>query len=1001
MKKANLSKVLALLLVCILSLGVLTACNKEEPTCEHAWVDATCTTPKTCSLCQATEGEALGHTAGAAATCTAPQTCTVCNAELAPAKGHTEETVKGQAATCTENGITDGKKCSVCDVITVAQEVITAKGHKDENNNYECDVCFADMCTNHVEEIIPGTAATCTQTGLTAGKKCSVCGDILVAQEITSIIDHTWVAGETVAPTFEDKGYTEYTCACGASKQDDFVDAKVAVATADGVKYETFAEAFAAGGEIVLLADVELNAPLVVEGTLVLDLNGKTLSYTSTVMGEAMITNKGNLTIKDSAETGVINYNYVGANDASYGKGNYTISNGGTLTVNGGKITIANLRQHAKYPIDNNNTTGDAILVINGGWLYNYNTSAIRMFCNSTTYKNSVTVNGGVIEGYCAIWIQNPGSKTVNGDLTITGGEIKTTAAAWVNGTSALKDVSSAVYCTIAADGGAWSEDSFITISGGTFNENVYLIEDAPAVTITAGTFNGYVEHNHVYAGLTCTTNGTCACGAVKEAVGFHTDANKDYKCDTCSTKVLPADGTALTIPEALAIGNLYTKDNYTTEKYYITGIVSEVQNTTYGNIVIKDADGNSILLYGLYTWGEGTTDGTRYDKMEYKPVVGDEITVYTKLGFYTAAQGKNAWLDEVVKHEHNWQDATCKAPVTCAICGTEKDDVLADHKYVNGECSVCGQKQGVTYTTESMNIFGNTGTLAANKLTITWVGENFTATGNKNTSSTDIRTSDSDHFRVYVGSSFTIACNNGAQISEIVITSVSGYIPTFNAQDGVTYEYNSNIITIKLTTPVDSITLSAGAQWRLSKIEVTTTPPCEHNYGEGVVTAPTCTAAGYTTHTCTICGSSYKDNNTDATGHNFVDGKCACGATQSTTSTVVLEITKDDFTTTSYADNNKTHTENGYSYKSNQVYQNGSMQWQKNTGYISITDNQFTKLEIKVTSGTFTVTVGGKTVNGTTANGVTTYDLSNLTGEVKIAAGGTTGKTDYIKFYK
>ena len=175
-------------------------------------------------------------------------------------------------------------------------------------------------------------------------------------------------------------------------------------------------------------------------------------------MGEAMITNKGILTINDSVGTGVINYNYIGANDASYGKGNYTISNGGTLTVNGGKITIADLRQHAKYPIDNNSTTGDAILVINGGHLYNYNTSAIRMFCNSTTNKNSVTINGGLIEGFSAIWMQNPGKKTVNGDLTITGGEIRTTAAAYVNGTAALKDVSSKIYCTIDGEGGAWSE---------------------------------------------------------------------------------------------------------------------------------------------------------------------------------------------------------------------------------------------------------------------------------------------------------------------------------------------------------------------------------------------------------------------------------------------------------------------------------------------------------------------------------------------------------------
>ena len=270
------------------------------------------------------------------------------------------------------------------------------------------------------------------------------------------------------------------------------------VAEVNGVKYESLQDAINAanGGTVTLLDNIELDAPIVVTGTVILDLAGYTIKYNSTVQGEAMITNRGNLTINDSVGTGVINYNYTGAADSSYSKGNYTISNAGTLTVNGGKITIANLSGHAKYPIDNNSTTGNAVLVINGGHLYNYNTSAIRQFCNSTTYKNSVTINGGLIEGYSAIWVQNPGSKTVNGDLTVNGGEIKSTAKAYVNGTAELKDVSSKIYFTIAGNGGAWSEGSFVALNGGTFNENVNLASNAP-YTYTIGedaVFNGRLQ---------------------------------------------------------------------------------------------------------------------------------------------------------------------------------------------------------------------------------------------------------------------------------------------------------------------------------------------------------------------------------------------------------------------------------------------------------------------------------------------------------------------------
>ena len=44
----------------------------------------------------------------------------------------------------------------------------------------------------------------------------------------------------------------------------------------------------------------------------------------------------------------------------------------------------------------------------------------------------------------------------------------------------------------------------------------------------------------------------------------------------------------------------------------------------------------------------------------------------------------------------------------------------------------------------------------------------------------------------------------------------------------------------------------------------------CNHSYNSGVVTAPTCTAQGYTTYTCTKCGSSYTADYTEATGHSY-----------------------------------------------------------------------------------------------------------------------------------
>ena len=54
---------------------------------------------------------------------------------------------------------------------------------------------------------------------------------------------------------------------------------------------------------------------------------------------------------------------------------------------------------------------------------------------------------------------------------------------------------------------------------------------------------------------------------------------------------------------------------------------------------------------------------------------------------------------------------------------------------------------------------------------------------------------------------------------------------------------------------------------------------PATGHHHNAVVTAPTCTEKGYTTHTC-ACGDSYVDSYTDALGHSYKNGTCTrCGA--------------------------------------------------------------------------------------------------------------------------
>jgi len=115
----------------------------------HAYMAATCTKPQTCSVCGDTKGNALGHSY-TEATCTEAAKCKVCGTTGSNALGHSYS-----KATCTSP-----EKCKNCGI---------------EKGN----------ALGHTEVVDAAVEATHSSTGLTEGKHCSACGTILVAQETT------------------------------------------------------------------------------------------------------------------------------------------------------------------------------------------------------------------------------------------------------------------------------------------------------------------------------------------------------------------------------------------------------------------------------------------------------------------------------------------------------------------------------------------------------------------------------------------------------------------------------------------------------------------------------------------------------------------------------------------------------------------------------------------------------------------------------------------------
>ena len=324
-------------------------------------VAATCTTNGhnayyTCSGCGKVYKDAAGTTE------------TTVAAETLPALGHTEVTDEAVEPTCTETGKTEGKHCSVCNEVLVAQTDIPALGHSwgegvvttapdygvTGEMTFTCTVCGVvrteDIAAleHHMKEVA-GKEATCTEGGWTAYQICEDTDcDLIQNRELIPAAGHTEVVDQAVEPTCTETGKTEgkhcsvcnevlvaQTIIPAAGHRFENGACQVcgydAVAEYNGTKYASLQAAINAasqknGGqtEVTLLGDLTITETIVFAkrygGSVLLNLG----SYTLTGEGcRALQINKGNLYLENGTvtSTDIVNSSSViriGSNEDAY-----------------------------------------------------------------------------------------------------------------------------------------------------------------------------------------------------------------------------------------------------------------------------------------------------------------------------------------------------------------------------------------------------------------------------------------------------------------------------------------------------------------------------------------------------------------------------------------------------------------------------------------------------------------------------------------------------------
>jgi pullulanase len=734
---------------------------------------------------------------------------------------------------------------------------------------YVCDLCEHTKtepvaALGHTEVIDAAKAPTCTATGLTEGKHCAVCGEVTVAQTEVPTLDHSYVAGKCSA--------------CGDTK----------TVSLPGSFNDWNAEAAMTWTENGYVYTMELSA-----GTYKFKVlkNGVWLGNYGTIYDDT-----------SAAENG---WKFEDADDC-------------TLVATGGTYTF----------IFNFDT--DMLVVTND---HTHSHTAGEVTAPTCTEQGYTTYTCACGDSYKDDYVDALGHSYVAGKCSACGNQLSLYLVGWINGA----DYDGTDYLFV--DGKlvvTFTAETYIVVKAGPYwymsptyvdgsstsaifypateecKEKMYVPVGAELTfTLTAGEGDSFVlryeitDCPHSYTSEqtkapTCTEKGeltyTCSlCGDVykEEIPATGHSYGTSVTAPTCTeqgyTTYTCACGDSYRDDFVDAIGHHFGDDN-------ICDSCGHVSNVEYMSIYFQ----NNWLWsdVSVYFWGSTGADNPGWPgvAMEYFANDGEydiyvlkvptditgmlvngtnnegnadqspDITEgwYDGICYYLFWDGENQILSEhidiilppVCQHPNTTiipgKDATCTEPgltsgSVCDVCGetlVQQEEIpAAGHSYVAGKCTACGDQLGY-YLIGFINgadYVGDAYAFVDGKLALVFTEGSYVA--------------------LKVGTDWynTSAFVEGA-------TSATFYPATESVNEKLYVPGNVEITFTLTVGEGDSLVLSY------------VTGACQHSY-EAVVTEPTCTADGYTTHTCAYCDDSYTDSETQALGHNYVDGTCdRCG---------------------------------------------------------------------------------------------------------------------------